>query len=112
MPAPPFASRALQEQENDFSKQHAVGQNSSNVFSIPVAPLGDPTVVETVEEKGGGDELISTLSRRIQELDQKNRSLEAELKRALARNTVLENMLKKTLEPVGDIDDEEGSENH
>ena len=77
--------------------------------SIPTAALGNSSILNAVEEKQTADELVSTPSRRIQELEGKNRSLEAELKRALGRNTVLEDMLKRTLEPIGDDLDEGNS---
>ena len=82
-------------------------EGSGVLPSIPTTPLGNSSILNVIEEKRTADELVSTLSRRIQELEGKNRSLEAELKRALGRNTVLEDMLKKTLEPVGDELDED-----
>ena len=45
-------------------------------------------------------ELISTLSARIQELETTNEKLESNLKRAKARNAILESMLRRALNPV------------
>jgi alpha-tubulin suppressor-like RCC1 family protein len=97
VPAPSFAALGGGDDE----------EGSGDLPSIPTTPLGNSSILNVIEEKRTADELVSTLSRRIQELEGKNRSLEAELKRALGRNTVLEDMLKKTLEPVGDELDED-----
>ena len=45
-------------------------------------------------------ELISTLSARIQDLETTNEKLESNLKRAKARNAILESMLRRALNPV------------
>ena len=44
--------------------------------------------------------MISTLSARIQELETTNEKLESNLKRAKARNAILESMLRRALNPV------------
>ncbi len=45
-------------------------------------------------------ELISTLSAKIQELETKNEKLAGNLKRAKARNAILESMLRRALNPI------------
>ena len=57
-------------------------------------------------------QLISTLSARIQGLEAKNEKLESDLKRAKARNAILESMLRRALNPVVEVanDDREYEE--
>ena len=76
------------------AKAMARPKQSPMVYS----PSTVPAMMETDVVKS--DELVSTLSRRIQDLEEEKKTLEHELSRAKARNAILESMLHKALDPI------------